>query len=253
MKTMVAALLVMAACGKQDPGDGGSASSAPKPAPAPSGAPAFKLASVTAKTGAPCTGKTMAWLGGKLVEIDEADVTGDPEKSFRGFDSEGRLAPASGSWRPAPALSKDDPPPPADACTAVLVDRDVPAAQVQAALASLGDRCIAFIGKRDRTLGTLMPQPCPPKPASAEDVEIQVVVDKGKMVVTLTKVDDRAEVADKAKLAETLQRHKASTYFSERSDLTISFPADAKMGDVIEMLDAVYATGFTGARWVLAK
>src|SRR6185436_9584703 len=243
MKLGVAMVIALgvAACGK----DGGRA----RPAD-PIG-----LVSITNKSARRPPWNTMVFLGGKLVEVDPADVYGNPDKPFRGLDPQGRLTPASGAWRPAqherPSAAGGPPPMESDADTIVIVDRDVPAATVRAALAPLGERCVGFLGTKDGALAALIPDPCPPREdKDTEMVELTVLVDKDKSIVSLTRVNEVMEIEDRAKLLAELRTHKQGAFFAERKDLVIALHHAATIGEVIEMRGAVHGVGFTSPRWV---
>ena len=227
---MVALALCVAACGDREPAETFG----------PVG-----LASVTHDSPRRAGLKTMMFLGGTLVEIDPADVYGDPEQGSRGLDPEGRLAPASGAWR---QVSGD---PTSRSDVIVLVDRAAPAAEVRAALAPLGDRCVGFFGERDRRLAAMFPDPCPPpQDAVPGEVQLGVLATETGFLVLASQIRERDEVPNKEKLAERLRDYRTSTFFADhRKDLSIAFLRKATFGEVIEVLDVAHGAGFTAPSW----
>ncbi|HWO24043.1 MAG TPA: AgmX/PglI C-terminal domain-containing protein [Kofleriaceae bacterium] len=203
------------------------------------------LASVTHDSPRRAGLKTMMFLDGTLVEIDPADVYGDPEEGSRGLDPEGRLAPASGAWRQVPGdpTSRSD--------VIVLIDRDAPAAEVRVALAPLGDRCVGFFGQRDRRLAAMFPDPClPPQDAVPGEVQLGVLATGTGFFVSASQINEREVVSNKAELAEKLRDYKTSAFFADhRKDLSIAFLKNATFGEVIAVLDVAHGAGFTVPSW----
>jgi hypothetical protein len=222
-------VLWAAACGSKEPAAGGRGSAIAPVRPAE----AIALATVT--HGNARLESVAAYLGGKLVDVDPAGL---------GIDDQGRVTPSSGSWHPVTAR------PPAGTATVVVVDSETPAAEVRTALAAFADRCVGFLGAQDRVPAAVMPDPCTARPNDAEEVELAVWVDKDKILVGLSRVNEVTEVSPRSLLEAALQQHKASAFFADRKDLVIAVHGDAMIGEVIELLDLAHGAGFTAARWV---
>ena len=240
-------LVLLVACGKHDD-DAPRAGAAPVAAPnATADALALPLA-----TGDPIGTATtyLRFAAGALVEIDRASVFGDRGKPFSALDDRGTLTAPFGTFAPA---GPHDPFPVASP-TAVFADRTTLAAPLRAATGTLlRDHCWGFAVADHGKLELLQPTPCPPAARSYDQVNLDLeVMAAGTATARLSTASERTPLASPDALMAFLAQQKATPTFAGRTDLAISFDAQATVATVVDALARAHAAGFTSAAWAAA-
>jgi len=240
--TRLALVLALVACRKHEE------SPVRKVPPAPASSESIAL---PAGSGDPIGTATtfMRFQDGALVEIAADSVFGDRTKPFTGIDGEGNLRAGSpGGFVKAGAHQ-----PVADASpTAVFVDRDVTAATLRPAIATLKNHCWGFAVNDHGKLEVLLPQPCPP-PSRANDrgnLDVYVTSD-GKAGAAITQPPSSVALPDLDQLAAYLeQQHAKSDYMTGRGDLNLAVDDETTVGALVMLLVRAHVAGFKAAAWV---
>jgi biopolymer transport protein ExbD len=249
------ALVLLVACGKHDDPAPRAGAGLQSPAPAPEAVPTAPAEAIALPlaTGDPVGTATtyLRFTGGALVEIDRGSVFGDRTKPFSALDERGTLTAPAGRFTPA---GPHDPFPVASP-TAVFADRAELAAPLRAATGTvLRDHCWGFAVADHGKLELLEPTPCPPAARHNDQVNLDLVVTTaGTATAKLSTETERTALASPDALQAFLVQQKATPTFAGRTDLAISFDAQATVATVVDALARAHAAGFASAAWAAQR